>query len=145
MQDHRPQPKTKSTAKSVIYRRPFVETNQTARISLQILSMSKSNPETKTRPVRPKLPARRPDIPLNYPHRPRQPLNQPPIPRPNKHLSAAGEGASTVSSLSPQALFSPPCDFFWSRYKNRHLPSLSATFHGLTLLLFGALPTRIAA
>ena len=61
-------PGTKTlTPKSATYRRPFVETNQTARISLQILAMSKSNPETKTRPVRPNLPARRPDIPLNYP------------------------------------------------------------------------------
>ncbi len=59
---NRPKPK------SVIYRRPFVETNQTARISLQILAMSKSNPEDK-QPDQCALTYRRarPDIPLNYP------------------------------------------------------------------------------
>ena len=38
-----PNPKTKNSAKSATYRRPFVETNQTARISLQISIMSNSN------------------------------------------------------------------------------------------------------
>lgn len=59
---HRPKPK------SATYRRPFAETNQTARISLQILAMSKSNPEDK-QPDQCALNYRRarPDIPLNYP------------------------------------------------------------------------------
>jgi len=70
---HRPKPK------SATYRRPFAETNQTARISLQILAMSKSNPEDK-QPDQCALNYRRarPDIPLNYPPRLRQSLNQPP-------------------------------------------------------------------
>ncbi len=44
---------------SAIYRRPFIEMNQTAHISLQIPAMSNSA-ETKIEPVRPKLSARPP-------------------------------------------------------------------------------------
>ena len=87
-----------------ISRRPFVETNQTARISLQILAMSKSNPETKTRPVRPELSARPPDTTSelstvqNLRTSARRPFRCPRV-----RLSSAGEGVFRVSAGCPQA------------------------------------------
>ena len=86
-------PKTKKSAKSAISRRPFAETNQTARISLQISSMSKSNPETKTRPVRPNLPARPPSsTPELSTFRSIQTSAQPPFQRPSTASAAPVKG-----------------------------------------------------
>ena len=73
--------------------------------------MSKSV-ETKTRPVRPKLPARRPSMPLMFAVWPARALLRGSVWRPVVRLSAAGEGVFTSGGLSPQELFSRKSYFF---------------------------------
>ncbi|WP_296940523.1 hypothetical protein, partial [uncultured Marivita sp.] len=86
---------------------------QTARISLQILPMSKSNPETKIRPVRPNQPARPPNNTSELSaFCSIQTSAQHPFQRPNVHLSAAGEALFRDGTERPQALFSPSANFF---------------------------------
>ena len=90
-----PKPKTKCSAKSATYRRPFVETNQTARISLQILAMSKSNPEDKQQDQCALTNRRaRPHLPLNYPP------SRPPEPQPvNPSNAPASASAAPVKGV----------------------------------------------
>ena len=106
-------PKTKKSAKSAISRRPFAETNQTARISLQISSMSKSNPETKTRPVRPNLPARPPSsTPELSTFRSIQTSAQPPFQRPSTTSAAPVKGLLRIPTGGCKWKNCPNCTFF---------------------------------
>jgi len=83
----------------------FIEMNQTAHISLQILAISKSV-ETKSNWMRRNfLGAPRPTLPLFFPSGPsKHPLRRS-VWRSVVRLSAAGEGVFTDGAGCPQALF----------------------------------------
>ena len=114
---------------ALIYRRRSVETNQTAHISLQILAMSNSA-ETKTNRMRPNLSARPPVNTSNFLLRlvtvsSASPPRRRPVWRPVVRLSAAGEGAFTVTSQNPQPLFDQTMIF---SSNNRHNQTISMTY-----------------
>ena len=90
------------------YSRSFVEKNQTARISLQIPTMSKSKRQKPDRCAL-NFTARPPRSTSNFPSPPRSNpfnlLSVPPVWRPVVRLSAAGEGGSKATHSNPQVLF----------------------------------------
>ena len=99
-----PNPNPKCNAKSAIYRRSSVETNQTARISLQLSINVKQHchPEAKNKTDAPIPQRARPDHPSNAAVSPARPAVSPTR---QQHLSVAGEGLSTVSLQQPQEPF----------------------------------------
>ncbi len=99
-----PNPNPKCSPKSAIYRHSSVETNQTARISLQssINVKQHCHPEAKNKT----------DAPINQRARPAHSSNaavspaRPAVsPTRQQHISAAGEALSTVSLKQPQGPF----------------------------------------
>ena len=97
-----PNPNPKCNAKSAIYRHSSVETNQTARISLQLSINVKQHchPEAKNKTDAPIPQRARPDHPSNAAVSPARPAVSPTR---QQHLSAAGEGRSRPNQKESQA------------------------------------------